>query len=43
MARQHEATRTAEFYEQDGGMIEEEKVREKINEGIKKRKRAVLK
>ena len=43
ISRQYEASKTAEFYEQDGGMIEEDKVREKIDEGIKKRKRAVLK
>lgn len=41
--RQHEAARTAEFYEQDGGMVEEEKVRAKIEAGVKKRRRAALK
>lgn len=41
--RQYEAAKTAEFYEQDGGMADEEKVRAKIEAGIKKRKRAALK
>jgi hypothetical protein len=41
--RQHEAARTAEFYEQDGGMIDEKEVRAKIEAGMKKRKRATLK
>lgn len=42
ISRQHEAARVADFYEQDGGMAEEAKVREKIAEGVKKRKRAAL-
>ena len=41
--RQHEAKKVAEFYEsEDVGMASEEKVREKIEEGKKKRKRAAL-
>ncbi|KAL8278427.1 hypothetical protein RQP46_009117 [Phenoliferia psychrophenolica] len=40
--RQHDAAREADFYEQDGGMVEEEKVRAKIDAGLKKRRRAAL-
>ncbi|GAA6062841.1 hypothetical protein JCM10212_001847 [Sporobolomyces blumeae] len=41
--RQHEAARVAEFYESgDVGMASEEQVRQKIEEGQKKRKRAAL-
>ncbi|GAA5952168.1 hypothetical protein JCM3765_005213 [Sporobolomyces pararoseus] len=41
--RQHEASKIAEFYEsEDVGMASEEKVREKIEEGKKKRKRTAL-
>ncbi|GAA5940698.1 snoRNA-binding rRNA-processing protein DIP2 [Sporobolomyces koalae] len=43
LQRQHEAKQVAEFYEsQDVGMADEDKVREKIEEGKKKRKRAAL-
>lgn len=42
--RQHEANRTAEFYEAGGmGGGGEEEVRKKIEQGMKKRKRATLK
>ena len=41
--RQHETKKVAEFYEsEDVGMASEERVREKIEEGKKKRKRAAL-
>lgn len=39
--RQHDAAKTAEFYEQDV-FADEAKVREKIEQGLKKRKRATL-
>ncbi|KAI5474485.1 hypothetical protein MNV49_003208, partial [Pseudohyphozyma bogoriensis] len=34
--RQNDANKSAEFYEQGGGMVEEEKVREIIEKGVKK-------
>ncbi|GAA5891359.1 hypothetical protein JCM8208_002599 [Rhodotorula glutinis] len=49
LARQHEANKVADFYEQDmlgsapgAGMASEESVREMIEQGAKKRKRAVM-
>lgn len=40
ISRAHEANKTADFYEQDA---EESKVRELLENGLKKRKRAILK
>lgn len=43
--RQYDSNRTAEFYEMEivnGGADEEKKIREKIDAGLKKRKRAAL-
>ena len=42
MQRQHDAARSAEFYEQDPEM-DEAAVREKLDKAAKKRKRAALK
>ncbi|KAK4050757.1 beta transducin [Microbotryomycetes sp. JL221] len=44
LQRQHEASKTAEFLERDGGMTDEETLRNKIQQqqGLKKRKRATL-
>ncbi|KDE09424.1 hypothetical protein MVLG_00327 [Microbotryum lychnidis-dioicae p1A1 Lamole] len=41
--RQHDANKTADFFEKDvEGVLDEDKVREKIEMGLKKRKRATL-
>ncbi|SCV71583.1 BQ2448_3171 [Microbotryum intermedium] len=43
LQRQHDANKTADFFEKDvEGVLDEEKVREKIEMGLKKRKRATL-